>query len=358
MLLSIIENLIVDDMTNKQVRHIIPVPVKKSTGKVAQIYTQIRRDFQLVPPLTLFSASPELLAGVWSIWRESQFVQGVMPRATLEAVSAAISRINECPYCVDAHTGMLHATSKHDVVNAIFECNTLLINDDRTRQIVEWALATKTPGASILKSPPFTSIEAPEIIGTTIVYHFVNRMVNIFLKPSPLPIPTGSVKLRKMAIRLFGATIAKRIVKRKVTAGDSLKFTTQAKLTKDFSWAISSNYISSAYASFNNLIEKLGEQIISDKVIKIVKHQIKKWQGEDMGLSQNWVNKLIVDLDCADKPVAKLALLTAIAPYQVDENTINQFRVIHPDDESLLNVTAWASFSAARHIGKWLHLKD
>ncbi len=351
--LSTIENWIVDDMTQKQVRYISPVPAKQSTGKVGQIYKQIRRDFQLVPPLTLFSPAPELLTGVWSIWRESQFAQGVTPRATLEAVSAAVSRINECPYCVDAHTGMLHASSKHDVVNAIFTRNNALISDDKTRQIVEWALATKTPHAKILKIPPFNSKEAPEIIGTAMVYHFINRMVNIFLKPSPLPIPVGAKKIRKIAVRLFGATLAKRIINRQARPGDSINFITQTALPDDLFWATSNKHISTAYASFTHLINKIGLQVLPDDVRQLVQQQINIWQGEDMGLSQNWANDLIIKIDEHNKPIAKLALLTAIAPYQVNETVINQFQNIYKDDETLLHVTAWASFSAARHIGKW-----
>jgi AhpD family alkylhydroperoxidase len=354
MLLSTLENLIVDDMTHKQVRYLHPVLAKKSTGRVKQIYQQIRRDFQLVPPLTMFSPSPRLLAGVWSIWRESQFAKGTTPRATLEAVSAAISRINECPYCVDAHTGMLHASSKHDVVNAIFERNNTLINDTKTRQIVEWALATKTPDAKILKSPPFNAKEAPEIIGTAIVYHFVNRMVNIFLETSPLPIPVGAKKIRKIAVRLFGATLAKRIINRQVISGDSIKFITHAELPDDLHWANPNDHISAAYASFSRLIEQLGESSLSGNVRQLVKQQVDLWQGEDMGFSQNWLEELMTNLDESDQHTARLALLAAIAPYQVDKNIINRFREIYPDDEALLHVTAWASFTAARRIGRWL----
>jgi len=358
MLLSTIENLIVDDMTPKQVRYIQPILPKNAKAKVADIYSQIRRDFQLVPPLTLFSPSSELLAGVWNIWRESQFARGIIPRATLEAVSAAISALNTCPYCVDAHTGMLHAASEHDVVNAIFEQNNSLIKDEKARQVVEWALATKTPNAGILKSPPFTPKEAPEIIGTTIVYHFVNRMVSIFLSPSPLPVPGSSLTLRRVAVRLFGATVAKRIMKRQPVSGDSLQFITQAELPDDMSWAIPNNNIARSYASFASLIEQLGKECLSDSVRQVVNQCINVWQGEEKGLSQSWVNERVAELNNDDKPIAKLALLTAFAPHQIDKNIIDSFRSKHEGDEMLLNVTAWASFTVARSIGRWVYQPD
>jgi len=342
-------------MTNKQIRYLNPVRANKSTGRVSQLYAQIRRDFQLVPPLTLFSPVPRLLAGVWSIWRESQFAEGVIPRATLESISAAVSHTNECPYCVDAHTGMLHASSKHDVVNAIFEQNTAFIQDKKTRKIVEWAIASKTSGAKILSTPPFNIEEAPAIIGTTIVYHFVNRMVNIFLESSPLPISAGSKKTRRVAIQLFGLTLAKSIINRKVVPGDSIKFISQADLPADMHWAKSNNYISSAYASFCHLINSTGKQYLSPNALQIVEKAIASWHGEDMGLSQKWADNLITKLDRPSQSVARLALLSALAPYQVDARVIRQFRENHADDEALLSITAWASFTAARRIGSWLY---
>jgi len=354
MFISTVENWIVDDMTNKQVRYIDPVRANQSTGRVGQLYTQIRRDFQLVPPLTLFSPSPRLLAGVWSIWRESQFAEGTTPRATLEAISASVSRLNECPYCVDAHTGMLHASSKHDVVDAIFEQNYSLIDDKKTRQIVEWAIASKTPSAKILDSPPFSAEEAPAIIGTTIVYHFVNRMVNIFLETSPLPIPRGSKKIRRLAVRLFGLTLAKSIINRRVIPGDSIKFISQADLPADMRWAETNKYISSAFAGFSHLIGKTGEQYLPPHVLQIVEEKISSWHGEDMGLGQKWMDDLIANLDKSSQPVARLTLLSALAPHQVDANVIEKFRENHADDEALLSITAWASFTAARRIGSWL----
>jgi len=171
MTMDFLENVIVDDMTPKQVRYVTPVTARNATGQTREIYRQIRRDFQLVPPLTLFSPSPTLLARVWSIWRESQFALGKVDRAVTEAVSAAISGLNTCPYCVDAHSGMLHALAENKVVTALRRNNNNLIRNDTLRRIVEWAQATRNPGAEILSSPPFNREAAPEIIGTAIVYH-------------------------------------------------------------------------------------------------------------------------------------------------------------------------------------------
>lgn len=352
--LARIENWVVDDMTPKQVRFIKPVMPTKATGKVAEIYQQIRRDFQLVPPLTLFSPSPDLLAGVWSLWREAQFASGVVSRPNKEAIAAAVSHINACPYCVDAHTGMLHASSEHGAVKAIHGDNQEERSDPSMRMIIEWASATRTPGSAILRQPPFTVDEAPEIIGTALTYHFVNRMVSIFLVDTPMPVPAGVSTLRRLAARIFGATVGKRILARQPVAGESLRYIPESTLPDDLSWALPNDSIAAALAGCIALIENEGERVLSESVRSLVEQELSDWSGEAKGLSRRWLEVCIDGLPDQDKPVARLVLLTTFAPYQVDEEVIKAFRDVIPGDSKLLAATAWSSIAAARRICSWL----
>jgi len=354
MILDIFENAIVDDMTPKQVRHVTPILANKAKGQTKKIYEQIRKDFQLVPPLTLFSPSDELLAGVWSIWRESQFAVGKVDRSITETIAATVSRLNTCPYCVDAHSGMLHALSEHTLISALYQNKNEMIEDDKLRNIVEWSQATLNPDAEIISSPPFRYEEAPEIIGTAIVYHFINRMANIFLEPSPLPVPNNWTRTKKMALRIFGATVAKRIVKRRPKPGESLQFTQQTTLSPDLAWAENNNNIAAAFAAFSTIIDKAGQTVLTDTGRKLIQQYIQSWRGEDMGLSKVWVNDILKQMVDEDRAAGELALLTALAPHQVSENTIRNFQSRHSSDGVLLNITAWASFSAAKRIGEWL----
>jgi AhpD family alkylhydroperoxidase len=95
-------------LTSSSVRHITPVPSGAATGLVAEVYAQARNEFALVPPLTIHSVVPEILAGVWCLTREA-FVVGRAGRGARETVAAAVSKSNECPYCLDVHSAMLHA---------------------------------------------------------------------------------------------------------------------------------------------------------------------------------------------------------------------------------------------------------
>ncbi|NUP84002.1 MAG: carboxymuconolactone decarboxylase family protein, partial [Nonomuraea sp.] len=55
----------------------------------------------------------------------------------------------------------------------------------------------------------------------------------------------------------------------------------------------------------------------------------------------------------AERPAARLALLTALASHQVDRRAVEEFAATAPGDAALVEVTAWASLSAARRVGAW-----
>lgn len=349
---SRIENHIVDDMSRKQVRYLQPVPPNQASGKLADIYQQARHDFQLVPPITLFSPAPDLLAGLWSISRESQIAAGRVSRQHKEAVAAAVSSINACPYCVDAHVGMLHATSGHDVAHAI-QTNDYDSLDSQSRNLIDWALATRTPISEKLASPPFSVQETPEIIGTALTFHFINRMVSIFLNETPMPM-RGDSRFKPLAVRLFGATAGKSIVNKQVRAGDSLDFLPAAALPDDFAWAKPNPHIAAAFAGFSALMEQAGQETVPEAVREHLWQRLAQWQGENVGLSRQWLQEAITGLPPQHHDIARLVFLAAFAPYQVDANIITAFRTHHPSDTTLLAATCWASYAATRRISQWL----
>ena len=125
------------------IKYVQAVSPRSAEGLVAQVYVQIKRDFgDIVEPLMLHSRLPELLAGCWSVTRESLVVGGV-PREIKEAVAATISKINRCPYCVDAHTMMLHATASHEAAVAIGQSREDQIQDAIVELLVSGAITSK-----------------------------------------------------------------------------------------------------------------------------------------------------------------------------------------------------------------------
>src|SRR5262249_25440414 len=107
------------------------------------------------------------------------------------------------------------------------------------------------------------------------------------------------------------------------------------------------------FAGFARILEDAGRAVLPEPVRSLVSGHVETWKGEAMSLSRRWVEEAIIDIGEAHRDVARMALLTALASYQVDSNVIEAFRSQYPEDAQLITATAWASFTAARHIGVW-----
>ncbi|HET9912577.1 MAG TPA: carboxymuconolactone decarboxylase family protein [Anaerolineales bacterium] len=335
----------------KTIKYVNPVKYESAKGLVAQVYDQLQTDFIPAPLIALHSPVPAVMAGAWSMLRET-LMAGQVNRSYKEAVAATVSRANECPFCVDAHTVMLRATSDDDVANAILQDDHERIQDPSIRALVQWIWANRTSNPSPALPLPFSQSEMPEIVGTALTFHYLNRMANIFLGDSLLPFSMPST-LKTFTYRLYAATEGKRVV-RTLPSGKSLKFLPEASLPDDLSWAAGNPAIAGALAGLATVIEDAGIQTLPESVRLSVKERVRAWNGEDMGLSRQWVEEAVSKMETEHRAAARLALLTAFASYQVDAEIVDAFRAQHPDDAQLIAATAWASFTAARRAGEWL----
>jgi len=79
--------------------------------------------------------------------------------------------------------------------------------------------------------------------------------------------------------------------------------------------------------------------------------------GGRPGLSRAWADDAIQTLPAPQRPLGRLALLAALASYQVDAQVLNDARTRHgpAGDETIVAAVGRASFAATRQIGSWLH---
>lgn len=335
------------------VRHRRTAAEAEAGGLVEAVYKQMAREFAIVPPLTIYSVVPEILAGVWCVAREA-FVVGAEGRARREAVAAAVSLTNSCTYCVDVHTSMLHAKAEHDLATGLLT-ETGAANAARADPLIAWALATGTAGAAVLDHPPFSIAETPRIFGTAAIFHFVNRMVNIFLDASPMPVRFHSTTIRSAIGRLLGATLGKRLVFVEAEPGLSLNLLADRELPEEFRWATPDAAVAGALARMSHAIETHGEAVLPLSVRTAVRTYIAGWNGGDPGMSRKWLDDATTSLPGeAERVAAQLALLAALASYRVDDGLIDRFRTHYPDRRHLIAVTAWGSFEAVRRLSTWL----
>jgi AhpD family alkylhydroperoxidase len=321
------------------------VPPRKADGLVAQVYAEIRHDFgAVVEPFTLHSPAPDLLAAVWRVFRESLLI-GEADRYLKEAVATAVSETNRCPWCVDAHTIMLHAADRHNVASAMRRGREP--KDPEVAAVVEWAKATRSPGAAELASPPYEAATAPEFIGTAVSFHYINRTVSALLGPSPLPF---GGRFGRATSRIAGRWFA-RAVSRQKTPEPARP---PAPLPRNLAWAAPSPSISAAFAEFASAVRMAGAEALDRPTRTLVEERVIAWQGEFPPPTHSWVEEAVTELDRDARPGAHLALLAALAPYQIDGELIDAYRVQGADDRQIVSAIAWASFVAAGRVAEWL----
>lgn len=337
------------------IKYLSPLGRPAAQSLVDQVSRQIKQEFGVIAdPFRLHTPVPALLAGIWSVTREIG-IERLVPWPVKEAVAAAVSQSNACPYCVEIHAAVASVGADQSLAPLLTQGRTTDITNPSLRAIVTWAQATRSLGSEPLLHPPFTEEEAPEIIGITMVYHYINRMVQVFLPESLLPSVVRGGWPGNVAWRLVGRKLA-RSRERERVAGASLPFVPAVDLPSEYSWAAPSPTISRALAGWAAVVEQVGSEMLAPQVHALVADFLHGWWGEPLPLSRAWVNQAVVSLPVADHAVGKLALLAAVAPHQIDAEIIRAFRRQQETDAQLVGVVAWASFQAARRIISWLQV--
>ena len=296
------------------------------------VYGQVERDFgMLAPPIALHSPAPVPLAASWSMLRESLLVPGLVDRLTKERVATAVSATNMCPYCVEVHGATVRGLSEG-----------LLGDDPEVRAVAEWARDPVT-------APPFPAEHAAELVGVTVTFHYLNRMVNIFLDDSPLP-PRLPARARAGAGRAFGTVVA-AMSTRPHEPGASLPLLDAAAPTEDLGWTRGNDVITAAFARAAAAVDAAAAEIVPPPVRDIVHSRLSTWDGKALGLGRAWLEDAVGGLPADQRPAGRLALLVAVASYQVDDAVIEEFRRGQPGDQPLLTIASWASLAAARRVG-------
>ncbi|MEV5573194.1 carboxymuconolactone decarboxylase family protein [Spirillospora sp. NPDC052269] len=307
-----------------------PVPAGSADGLVAEVYEQLEADFgMLAPPVALHSPAPEALAASWMTLRESLLV-GATRRVDREAVAAAVSASNSCPYCVEVHTSTLRTLSPERDSAA---------TAGKERPAAAWALQDEPM--------PCTAETAAELAGVAVTFHYLNRMVNVFLEDSVLPSEVPRV-LRGPLTDRIGRFLRPNAV---LPQGRSLRLLPEAVLPVDMAWAAGSPTVADAFARSAAAIDAAGRRAVPEPVRELVGGVLSDWDGRPPGMSRAWVGEATAGLDEDLAPVAVLTLLTAMASYQVVPSDVAAFRATRPGDRALVEATAWASMTAARRLG-------
>lgn len=338
-----------DALSLKTMRYVEAVPRSQATGLVDKVYSQIARDFFLNGSLTSRSTVPNLLAAIWAAGREAILVDDQLDRTTKEAMAATLSSINDCPYCGDMLVSLVHAGERSSEAMQILNNQEAEIEDPVLRSRLNWVRAVATPGAAFPDYTPFSADELPEAIATLMAMGDINRFSHVVMDGSPVNEPLGIAAIKGWALRMFGnelrATHTEPLI-----PGESLPLLAESTLPSDMTWAARHPRIADMLARWTGAIEAEARGVVSPAVQQRVHESLGNWQGELMPISRAWVEQEISALSKADRPIARLAILLAKAVYQIDERVIKEVLGRHNDQQRLIKVLAWSSFTASRHI--------
>lgn len=343
-MLNSIETRIFMQDAPRRVKHLSPLDYSQATGLARRVLDRMARDFQVVTPMTVHLSSPELLAAVWALGRET-LAAGPLERSRREAVAAAVSTINTCSFCVDVHTATLHATGNHSLADQLRKKGAADTPD------VLWAKETLHPHAPILAAPPFAPREAAQLMGTAITFHYINRIVNVFLHDSPLPLPKF---MRGVGGRIFGGTIGRRMVSSEVQPGQFLTELPVEPLPAAFGWAESNPDVAGALARWSSAAEAAGTRSVPAQAQRAVTAFVDGWSGEEMPLGRQWLDRGMAGLEGPAVPIGRLALLAAVASHRVDDEAAAAVLDVS-GERGLVEVVAWGAYCSARRIASWFH---
>lgn len=330
-----VRSAVLDRMMASSVRHVKAVRTPPP-GLAADVYAAMRSESGLLPPFICLASNPEVLAAVWVAGREA-WLAGPVRRIDREVVAAGVSRANECPFCVEAHT-MTQRVARADPER-----------DPRLGAIDAWAASTLRPDA--LPDPPFGPDEAPWMIGTAVAFHTINRIVNVLLSESGVPAPMRV--FGKVADRVGDALVGKPMLELNPEPGGALDLLPPAAHPADLHWASADPVVTEAFARADAALDRASSALPAD-VRALVAERVSEWRGQAPGLSRSWAEEAAAALDPPDRPAAVLGLLVALASYQVDDGVVAAYRDVEPSDGALVAAVAWPAWQAARRVGAWL----
>ena len=316
------------------IRHVSAVPPRGAATGVLRVYRQVEADFgMLAPPVALHAAAPDVLAACWSILRETTLARGTTSRPDRETVAAAVSAGNRCPYCVDIHGGTLAGLLRHPDATAVAADLPDLVADPRRRDLARWARGAAGPPDSW-----------PELLPVALTFHYLNRMVNVFLQDSPLP--PGIGRARRPAYRMASWLLARLATD--VPPGASGDLLPPAPLPDDLSWTADRPHIAGAVSRAAAVFEAAGERSVPAAVRALVRDRLAAAPpGLDAGA---WLRAALGGLPARHRPVGRFTLLTAVASYRVTDQVVEDLRAAGSDDAALIDAAAWASWTAARRV--------
>lgn len=288
---------------------------------------EVERDLgALVPPIAVHAVAPARMAAAWTMLRAVVVEHGLVDRATKEAVATAVAHGNGCRCCEDVHLAVLESLNRRRV-----DCELSALADLRVRRVARWARSAGLRETG--ERRPFPDSHVPELVGTAVVSHYLNRMATVL---SGRATALSEDDVRRVAAR------ASRM------AGAGAAWLPDGGLPEGLEWTRGRPSVAEAFGRAAAVLDR-G---VPESVRAVVSVRLAGWRGEVPG-DDEWLGAALSEVADGAVAAGRLALLTAIAPWRVDGVLVDVVRE-RWGDRALVEMTSWAAFAAARRIGAWL----
>jgi AhpD family alkylhydroperoxidase len=295
------------------------------------------------PPIAVHKTNKDIYASSWACLRET-LVLGEVPRYLKEAVAAGASEANKCPYCIGAHSMMLDVYKPGKSLEASQETSFHGMNG---AELQNWARACFLP-ADRRPKQPFPKTFQSEIVGTAVFFHYLTRIVTIYLGDSLIPKKLNwLVPLMMPLMRIVMGLNDRRS---KTPGASQLK---NIPRTGGPEWADKDN-VRLAFAQFQNVLGDNIRKVIDIAVIDFINSFLSSWESGTESLSKNWVNPHIdvwSEQETLRKQQARFIILTIGSPYMIVEED-KDVLIKKMGYSNLFTMTAWASLKAALKTGQ------
>lgn len=185
-------------MKDQKDQSVLPIlSEQEATGRVAEIYEDIRRGFQLDFVPNFFKAQatrPDLLAGTWNVIHATLIAGEELPRSIKEMMFVAISRNNKCRYCEAAHLALckmvgVDAQVRNDLINHLDR-----LEPARSRVLVQFGIkASLRPvnlvegDYALLREQGLSDGAIQEAIQMAAIASYANQMADALRVPIDQP---------------------------------------------------------------------------------------------------------------------------------------------------------------------------
>ncbi len=288
--------------------------------------------------MSIHEADGDLFAASWACLRETLAV-GKVPRHFKEAVAGGTSEANRCPFCIDGHAMMFDVYSRSEAGRTLADDTFRSWNVEEIRHWARSCYSRERQRDSL----PFPAEFRSEMVGTCICFHYLSRMVAIYLADAHVPKPGRWLAPLIHAVMGWNNKRPKRV-------GTSRLM--NVPVTGGPDWADRDN-VRVALSQLRAVTDDRITRILNESLVGLIETFLSRWRGITADPGTKWVRPHLEGISGfseLERRQARYMLLVIGSPYAVsDEEREALKRQMGKVD--LLIMTAWVSTRAALRMG-------